>query len=148
MIKLLKIESSPVVTRYLNNGYWILERPLEIDLHTNEGILKYRMDKGWITDYRSGSSAVDIVVPKIGNWKYTAVVLCHDMGYSGWVSKDVADELLYQGMVMSGISKIRAGMAYYAVKIAGNGAYYNMDMELKPPYQYNREKEKFSWSDK
>lgn len=145
-MKLYRIETNgaPICQKYAN-GYWILTEDYHVQLVTDEGTLCYTMRAGWITDFRSGSSAVDIIVPKRGNDRYTASVLCHDMAYSGWITKDLADELLYQGMVLSGQSKWRAGLAYKAVQWFGEESYYSMVSPMPRPYTLNRNLESFEW---
>jgi hypothetical protein len=103
------------------------------------------MFAGWVTDFRSGSSPADLVIPKIGKGKYTATVLGHDEDYSGYLSKALADSLFYQGLLLSGISNYRASLAYNAVRAFGWMGYYDADDELKGVYKDNRKYERFHW---
>lgn len=145
-MKLYRIETSgPLLCRKYSASHWILDTDYHVHLFTDCGVLKFTMLAGWITDFRSGSRAVDVIVPKRGNKTYTASVLCHDMAYSGWIGKDLADELLYQGMVLSGQSKWRAGLAYKAVRWFGDGGYYDLKSTMPWPYEKNRQLEKFEW---
>jgi len=145
-MKLYRIETnSPVHARKYSKTHWILERDYFVKLVTDEGTITCSMKAGWITDFRSGSSAVDCIVPKRGNDRYTASVLCHDLMYSGWLSKDLADELLYQGMVLSGQSKWRAGLAFKAVQWFGEDSWYSMVSPLPHPYELNRNVEHLEW---
>lgn len=130
----------------VSKTHWELTADWEFDLLTSEGVLHAHMSKGWVTDFRSGSAACDLVVPKIGNSTYRKAVCFHDLCYSGWLSKDLADELLYQGMILSGQSVWRAKMAWAAVHIAGRPSYFNMDDALPPPYTGNRALENLTWT--
>lgn len=121
--------------------YWILQEPYSADFVTDIGTFKLRLKAGWITDYRSGSSLIDCIVPKKGNKLFNCSVLCHDCAYSGHIPKDEADELLRQGMILSGLAEWRANMAYTAVQAFGGSAYYDLETPLKTPYTDNREKE-------
>jgi hypothetical protein len=146
-MKLISLTASkfPNLTK-VDDTYWRLKSNYQVIAITDEGNLHFNMSAGWVTDLRSGSRILDTVVPKYGNKAYDATILLHDMSYSGWVSKDVADELLYQGMILSGISKIRAKLAWQAVHTFGNGGYYSLDDAMPEPYTNNRSFEKFTWS--
>lgn len=148
-MKLYRIETTgtPVTCKY-SKTHWMLVYPYSVNFYTDVGVYKFRMEAGWITDYRSGSSWCDIIVPKVGNSKYCGTVLAHDMSYSGHLSKAEADELLYQGMILSGVSKWRAWLAFQAVSKFGGSAYYGITDHMPFPYEKNRDLEKFTWSDK
>lgn len=145
-MKLLQINASEFPhLKKLDDKYWQLTSDYKVELITDEGTLSYCMYSGWITDLRSGSSVIDCIVPKKGNKYYDAVILTHDSNYSGHVSKDVADDLLRQGMIMSGLSSWRAKLAYIAVQAFGKGGYYSMDDAMPEPYTNNRCFENFKW---
>ena len=145
-MKLLKIITPELPhLKKLDGKFWQLTSDYNVDLVTDEGTLSYCMYSGWITDLRSGSSVIDVIVPKKGNKLYDASILCHDFNYSGHVTKNIADDLLRQGMIMSGLSSWRARLAYIAVQAFGNGGYYNIDDAMPEPYSNNRCFEKFTW---
>ena len=146
-MKLLKIESSQIPhASKISKTHWMINSDYEVRMITDEGTLVFRMKAGWITDFRSGSSVVDCIVPKVGNRLYCATILCHDMAYSGHITKALADELLYHGMVLSGQSKFLAGLAYRAVRMFGGTGYYHLDDKMAKPYTRNRILERFEWT--
>lgn len=138
----------PLCTIKLAGGFWRLTSDFWVRLHTNEGIIDAKMKTGWITDYRSGSSAVDIVVPKKGNQAYNSIILVHDLAYSGHLTKNMADDLLCQGMILAGVASWRAKLAYMAVQAFGNGGYYHLTDTMPEPYTDNRALESLKWGDK
>lgn len=149
MIKLQGIETMlPLRTLKIADGFWRLTSDFWVRLHTNEGFIDAKMKTGWITDYRSGSGAVDIVVPKKGNEAYNAIIMLHDLAYSGHLTKDLADELLRQGMILSGVSSWRARLAYIAVQAFGDGGYYYLTDDMPEPYTDNRALESLKWGAK
>jgi hypothetical protein len=119
-----------------------------VRLHTNEGVIDAKMKAGWITDYRSGSSAVDSVVPKKGNQAYNSIIMLHDLAYSGWLTKGMADELLKQGMLLSGLASWRVKLASLAVGLFGGLGYYYLTDTMPEPYKDNRALESLKWGAK
>jgi len=153
-VKLHRIVSnlaSPTLTMNVNfKGFWNLQdEDWSIKFETNLGTFKLKLSKGWITDKRSGSSAVDLIIPK---WSksiiYCATIAFHDAGYSGYLPKEEVDEIFYQGLLLSGISKWRAKLAWSAVSAFGNSGYYGIDDNMPKPYTYNRQLESFELADK
>lgn len=144
-MKILGITHSPVEPAYAKLGkeHWVLTQPAWVRYSTDKGEMSFYMDAGWITDKRSGSAICDIVIPKDGTASYDAVISAHDFCYSGHVAKAWADELLYQGLVMAGIPRMKAGIAYYAVKAFGGSGYYKLGETMPHPYTDNREYEHF-----
>ena len=137
----------PPYVPYLD-GYWKLGRDYWTSIYTDSGVYHCEMKKGWVTDKRSGSTAVDIIVPKSWNADYDAIILSHDFLYSGHLCRATADWILKEGMIWSGISEWKANLAYSAVRIAGGSAWIDIDLPLPSPYQNNRELEKFTWEPK
>lgn len=137
-----ELKLSPV-----DDKFWKLTSPYEVDFVTDEGVIELRLKSGWITDLRSGCDAINMIAPKWGNPIYTATVLLHDCSWSGWLSRKLSNELLRQGMVLSGeVSKFMANLVYHAVQ--NFGTYYSMDDELPEPYTNNRVLEDIRWKDK
>ena len=149
MIKLHKIEPMEILRAVaLRDGMWMLLAPYRVRLHTSEGVIEASMKAGWITDFRSGSGAVDAIVPKTGNDHYNAIVLCHDLFYSGWLTRGLADSLLDQGMRLAGIASWRVKLATLAVGLFGGIGYYYLTAPMKDPYQHNRSFEAIKWGAK
>lgn len=147
-MKLLDIEIiKPLKMAPLDSKYWKLADDYAVNFVTDEGIYKLYLRAGWITDLRSGSDAINCIVPKWGNELYVATVLFHDCCWSGHISRELSNDFLRQGMILSGeVGTLRASLAYYAV--SKYGRYYNMDEELPEPYTINRMFEKITIEDK
>jgi len=133
---------------WFSTQYWILTQPYHAEFVTDEGTWHLDLKPMWITDKRSGSSAVDLVVPKWGNKEYQAVVAGHDTSYSGWMSQDYSDDLfIRQGFHLSGcIGKNRAGLAHTVVNALGRA--FTMDDPMPQPYRNNRDFERLVLLDK
>ena len=123
----------------VDDKFFELTGPFNVDFVTDEGTWKLRLKEGWVTDLRSGTDVINYLVPKWGNCEYTATVLLHDCAYTGWMSFELANEMLRQGVILSGeISKFRAWLMYQAVDKFGRGHYYSLDDKLPPPYDKNK----------
>ena len=132
-IKIIK----PLKMEPIDSKFWKLTDDFYVDFITDEGVWKLRNKSNWITDLRSGCDAINIIAPKWGNSVYTATVLMHDTAWSGWMSRQLSNELLRQGMILSGeIGSFRGSLVYNAVQYFGH--YSNMDDELPEPYTINR----------
>lgn len=129
----------------ISRTHWHLQEQFAVRHVTDCGVLESIMLPGWVTDWRSGSSVADVVIPKMGHGTYAGVVLGHDLMYSGWLSKDLADDLFHQGLLLAGVSKWRANLAYAAVRGFGWLGYVNIADDLTGVYAGNREREKFYW---
>jgi hypothetical protein len=153
-IELYSITSNlakPNLTMNINfKGFWNLQdEEWCVKFETNFGNFKLKLLRGWVTDKRSGNSAVDLIIPKWShNIIYCATVAFHDAGYSGYLPKEEVDELFYQGLLLSGISKWRAKLAWKAVSVFGNNGYFDIEDKMPMPYTYNRSFERFELADK
>jgi hypothetical protein len=75
----------------------------------------------------------------MGNDIYTASVLLHDTAFSGWMSFNLANEMLYQGMILSGeVGKCKAMITKKSVEWFGSSHYYDINKALPKPYIVNR----------
>jgi hypothetical protein len=128
--------------------YWILTAPYHAEFITDDGVWHLDLKPMWITDKRSGSSAVDLVVPKWGNRQFQAVVSAHDCSYSGWMSQEYSDDLFVrQGFAKSGeITQARANLAHKAVSTFGSA--YHMEDVMPQPYRNNRDFESLILKDR
>lgn len=112
---------------------------IRVDFVTDEGTWRLHNRKDWLTDLRSGSDAINSIVPKWGTPIYTAGILMHDTAFSGWMSFDLANDLLAQCMLLSkDVGRCRAWLAKTALNQFGYSHYSQMDMPLQPPYECNR----------
>lgn len=101
------------------NGLFVLNNPVFIEFTCNNDNFRIIVDKGAMTDGLS--------VPKLFQWYlpawdndnvlYNIAGICHDGMYgSELVSKELADEIFYQGLLKAGISKSKAKVAKWAVE--------------------------------
>lgn len=101
------------------NGLYVIQNDVWIDFLYNDNKFRITVDAGAMTDGLS--------VPKIFRWYlpdwndsnplYNIAGICHDGAYgSELLSKDIADELFYQGLIKAGISKSKATVAKWAVE--------------------------------
>ena len=111
------------------NGLYVLDNPVYIIFEYSYTRFKITVDRGAVTDGLS--------VPKIfrrylpdwddGNVLYNVAGICHDGMYgSEAVSKELADEIFYRGLLKAGISKSKATVAKYAVQYLA-GLHYGRD---------------------
>ena len=101
------------------NGLYVIQNNVWIDFLYNSNKFRITVDAGAMTDGLS--------VPKIFRWYlpdwndenplYNIAGICHDGAYgSELLSKEIADELFYQGLLKAGISKSKATIAKWAVE--------------------------------
>lgn len=118
------------VTPY-GDRLWQLTDDLEIKLVTNEGTLIFKLQKGFVTNFRSGGLFVDSFVSNTGNIEESICWVFHDASYSACaylggsnpITRDLADELLYQGLVKAGMGKWKAKVVWRSVSWFGTSAY-------------------------
>ena len=122
--------------------FWRLETFYHARFYTSEGVYDLTLLPGWITDKRSGSNAINWLVPKDGNEEYNACIFAHDTAYSGFISKALADAIfIQQGMTVSKeVSEFISELAYVAVTAVGKA--YSLNDEMPDPYTNNRTFEK------
>lgn len=101
------------------NDLYVIQNNVWIDFLYNDNKFRISVDAGAMTDGLS--------VPKIFRWYlpdwndnnplYNIAGICHDGAYgSELLSKEIADELFYQGLLKAGISKSKATVAKWAVE--------------------------------
>lgn len=127
----------PRVLRKIDKKYWVLEQKWYFDIVTNRFTIMVRNQPGWITDKRSGSDAINWLVPKDGNDIYDAFIGFHDTAWSGWLGRYFSNNILCLGMVFS--KEVYKPVAYLARKTLDRfGKYYSFHEELPIPYTNNR----------
>jgi len=154
MIKVNKFLGSKIKTDFAGQDLYQLEEPVYVEVNTNEGNLCYYMKPGFITNMRSGSHAIDWLIPKFtSNNRYNLALLCHDFAYTknkfgGHYIEDrkLADELLRQMCILSGeLGSIRAAIMYRALRIGGGSAF---EEDNTGPYKGVENYMNFLWKDK
>jgi len=153
MIKIKKFIGSNIYTEFAGVDLYRLKEPVYVEVSTNEGNLCYYMKPGFPTNMRSGSHAIDWLIPKFThNNQYNLALLCHDFAYTRnrlddhYISRELADELLRQMCILSGeLGSIRAAIMYRALRIGGNAAYESMNEGF---YKGAENFTNFLWKDK
>ena len=101
------------------NGLYVIQNDVWIDFLYNDNKFRITVDTGAMTD---GLSVPKIFRCYLPDWNdnnplYNIAGICHDGAYgSELLSKDIADELFYQGLLKAGISKSKATVAKWAVE--------------------------------
>lgn len=101
------------------NGLYVIQNDVWIDFLYNSDKFRISVDAGAMTD---GLSVPKIFRWYLPDWNYSNTLyniagICHDGAYgSELLSKDIADELFYQGLIKAGISKSKATVAKWAVE--------------------------------
>ncbi|MDR2554165.1 MAG: DUF1353 domain-containing protein [Fibromonadaceae bacterium] len=153
MIKVYDFTGSQIITEFAGQDLWRLKELVTVSVFTDEGTLRYTMFRKFPTNMRSGSHAIDWLIPKFtGNNKYNLAILCHDFAYTKLpsgenpISRELADELLRQMCILSGeLGSVRAGIMYRALRIGGSSAY---DSENAGDYKDAGEYMDFKWGHK
>jgi len=154
MIKVFSFTGGKIKTEFLKERFYKLAEPVQITINTSEGVYRWKLDAGFVTDMRSGAGIIDAVIPQFtGNNQYNLAILAHDAGYTQdadgnhYLSKDLADEFLYQMALMSGEptfsgfwGKLKAKAMWAAVRTPlGNKAYYSPCEDVyKDQHKYMR----------
>jgi hypothetical protein len=131
MIKVHKFLGSQIWAKFAGVDLWRLASPVYAEVVTSEGKLCYYMLPGFPTNMRSGSHAIDWLIPKFTrNNRYNLALLCHDFAYTKMangqnpLSRELADELLRQMCILSGeLGTVRAAIMHKALRIGGAAAY-------------------------
>lgn len=106
-----------------------------ICVYTDAGLLRFKMFKGFTSNFRSGGVFVDKFVDQIGDEKKSLCYLFHDMAYTPCaqcgmehpVSRKFADQLLKAGLLWAGMGKFKASLVYNSVRLFGDSAYEEDD---------------------
>ena len=151
MIEVLSFSGTQIETEFAGEGLWRLADDVKCEVKTDEGVLRYKIFKGFVTNMRSGASCIDCIIPKFtGNNRYNLAILCHDFAYTQnmfnehFLSRKLADNLLKQMAVKSGeIGSAKAAIMHRAVRMFGGGAY---DEENSGVYENNGFCMGFEWA--
>jgi len=132
MIKVNWFRGSHINTDFAGVDFYRLANHVHVEVGTDFGTLRYTMRMGFPTNMRSGSHAIDWLIPKFtGNNLYNLAILCHDFAYTKnrngehYIrSRELADELLRQMVILSGeLGSFRASIMHRALRIGGGSAW-------------------------
>lgn len=124
-----------------------------IDVKTEEeGVYRFIIKSGFMTNFRSGGLLVDFFIDQIGDEQKALWYLLHDaiytpcaaLGMEHPLARKTGDELLKAGLIFSGMSKLKAGLVYRSVRLFGHTAYWKDDEHT----QSNSKLFNFEWCDK
>lgn len=139
---------------------WEITDKLKCRVEIKNGIrLVYVLKPGVTTNFRSGPSFLDCLAPKIGICNIAVSWLIHDVNYCGYISRHMADYLLYSMLIKSSLHKWRCLLVYIGVRIFGLPGYNKKGKDnvnfiwFDPDYKYsskclNEVPKKVSESDK
>ena len=130
-MKILKIESGELCITPIEDRLFKVVAPIDIAIHTDEGVLRYHIREGFVTNFRSGSKCIDWIIPEIGDTDSALAFLIHDCNFTQcfWsamahpVSKSLADYILKEMLLLAGWSNLKASMVYKSVDWFGQDAY-------------------------
>jgi len=137
MINVWGFTGTKINTNFSSKGLYEISEPVDITIRTDEGVLRYFIRPGFLTDMRSGSHCIDPIIPKFTkNNKYNLAILVHDVNYTKnemgthfIEDRQKCDELLRQMAIQSGeIGSVKAAIMYRAVRMFGGSA-FNADNE-------------------
>ena len=128
-MKLLSVSHGKLEVSPKSDRLWVLDTPCTVAMHTDEGTLRATALKGFVTDFRSPHGVigdiVDVFVPGIGTVATACCYLFHDMCYTfctdgeHCVSREIADQMLRDGLLLAGMDPFTATAVYDAVRLAG-----------------------------
>ena len=126
-----------------------IRNPLRIEIQAKcvPGTLVYQIRPSYVTDFRSGPSIVNPLIPKIGDIKLALAWLIHDVNYHGFTSKKLADRLLLEMLKHAGLGTVKSHAVYYAVKFFAGSHYNRLDEDQGYIYNRNKGLVKFQWLD-
>jgi len=111
-----------VVSPLPNGKTWVLRKDFSYDVGEEGGDETIKVPAGFITDFASVPRLLWSVFPTWG--KYGNAAIIHDYLY--WeqsYSKERADEIFLEAMLVLGVSKAKAKILYNSVKYFGKGAW-------------------------
>ncbi|MHC4623360.1 MAG: DUF1353 domain-containing protein [Planctomycetota bacterium] len=111
-----------VVSPLPNGKTWVLRKPFSYDVGVEGSGETIKVPAGFITDFASVPRLFWAFFPTWGKYGNAAVI--HDYVY--WeqsYSRERADEIFLEGMLVLGVGQRKAGLLYNAVKHFGKGAW-------------------------
>lgn len=150
-MKVLDVVADIPVLTAKDDRYFQLENTVSIRVFTDEGTLHATLLPGFLTNFRSGPGIVDCFINHIGKPGIAICWLFHDFNYGVYsclggehpVSKELADDILRQMLILEGMSKGTARIVYGSVKLFGKDAYEEVDKVSKN----NMDLGKFEWTE-
>ena len=153
-VKVLEFAGSQIETKFSGGDLWRLVKQVDCVVKTEkDGVLKFTMRPGFPTNMRSGSHAIDFIIPKFNdNNLYNLAILVHDFNYTknrygeNYLSRLLSDQLLREMIRISGtLNVLKRALMYRSLRLFGNSAY---ESENTGEYAGAENFMEFRWSDK
>ena len=127
----------------LGDRYFRLAEQVTVSVETDEGVFRYTIGKGFVTNFRSGAPVIDCFIDAIGDRLHQICWLVHDCNYTPCINKcgvhavdrKTADDLLFAMLLFAGESKFKARVVWGAVRMFGKSAYEDDDAFTFDNYQ-------------
>lgn len=81
-IKVVKVFADPLRFEVLDDRKYRLLHNALITVQTLEGFIQMYLDKGFLSDGRSGGMFVDLLIPNMGTQSYRPCPIFHDGGFA------------------------------------------------------------------
>lgn len=122
-MKILRVYAQKPIVSIVDDRNIKFEKRCLIDLITDEGIYSYCIMPGFITNGRSGPGIVDGFAPHFGDSEMLIAWILHDAAYYELLSKELADDILKQMLMLAGMSWVKANIVKKSVQWFGGDAY-------------------------
>ncbi len=125
--KLTKFDFKPlkIEDEKIGEDLWKLLEDLRCHLTIDNRSFIYTLRKGFKTNYRSGPRWIDEFAPKIGSPKIQVSWMIHDANYEGYLTQQMADNLLFHMLVAGELPNFNARIIYLGLQIFGGFRYKN-----------------------
>lgn len=97
------------------DGFFLLTAPLIYD--SDLAGIRITVETGFETNYVTGRKL--LVVRRIVQDKMNRAAAVHDKCYEGLLPRSMADAVFYEAMIVCGVAKWRACLAYASVRACG-----------------------------
>jgi hypothetical protein len=130
-VEVLEFAGTQIETKFAGEDLWRLAKRVDCAVKTRDGVLKFTMRPGFPTNMRSGSHAIDFIIPKFNdNNLYNLAILVHDFNYTknrhgeNYLSRLFSDQLLREMIRISGtLNALKRALMYRTLRLFGNSAY-------------------------
>lgn len=119
----------------LGDRYFRLADEVTVSVETDNGVFRYTIGKGFVTNFRSGAPVIDHFIDAIGDRLHQICWLVHDCNYTPCINKcynhaidrKTADDLILAMLLFAGESKFKARVIWASVRMFGSSAYKDDD---------------------
>ena len=134
-VREIKIDGFALAVVPMGNRLYRLANDTRVTVKTDEGVLDFYFQRGFVTNFRSGGALVDRFVDQIGDEKKALCYLVHDAIYTPCaaleghhpVTRELGDELLREALKWAGMPSWKASLVYRSVRWFGACAYEEDD---------------------